>query len=700
MDSFFKRFNLTKQEYEKIRKVNKVYPLKITNHYANLIKEKGDPLWKQSIPDIEELNDLTNEEDPLFEENYTPVPLVVHRYPDRVLLLVSNKCAMYCRFCTRKRKVGKLLEITQAQIINAIQYIREHKEIRDVIVSGGDPLMLKDDEIEFILQNLRKIEHVELIRIGTRVPCTLPSRVTKKLCNMLSKYKPLFMNLHFEHPSEISPESKQACEMLADAGIPLGNQCVLLKGVNDNPEIIKSLFHKLLMMRVKPYYIYQADQVKGTEHFRTSVQVGLKIMEQLYGHTSGISIPQYVIDTVGCGKIPILPSFQQYINDNKIILRNFEGKIVEYENPNNKEKIQESTDESNFRIAVIFNLKRDAEVDKPEDWYAEFDDITIPNAIKSSLAKNGYQVELLEADENIFEKLKKGNYNFAFNIAEGMNGTSRESQIPAILDMLKIPYNGSGVLTQAITLDKRRKKELLLYHGINTPKFQLFKTTYQKLNPELQFPLIVKPNFEGSSKGIRNNSIVSNEEELRKMVKFVINNYKQAALVEELLEGREFTVSLIGNNPKVLPIVEVTFDYLPEHIQKIDSYEVKWFWDNPNNTTNPIVCPAKISKDLENKIKRVAVRTFKALECADFCRIDLRLDNRGIPNVLDVNALPGLIPDPKENSRFPKACYADGMTYDDIINTIFNEAMKRYGITRPSNNIKNNLSTTPDILRA
>ncbi|MEM2131466.1 MAG: D-alanine--D-alanine ligase [Candidatus Woesearchaeota archaeon] len=344
------------------------------------------------------------------------------------------------------------------------------------------------------------------------------------------------------------------------------------------------------------------------------------------------------------------------------------------------------------RIAVAFNLKKEPPANMPEDYYAEYDNLAVPTAIKNALEKKGFIAELVEANEDFFEKIKYGNYDFVFNIAEGLNGGSRESQVPAILDMLGIPYTGSSVFTQALTLDKRRTKEILQYYNVPTPKFQIFSHWNQKLNPELSFPLFVKPNGEGSSKGIRNESLVKNEEELRKQLKFVINNYHQEALVEEYLDGREFTVAILGNNPpKVLPIVEVTFDYLPEHVNKFDSYEVKWIWDNPNNPVDPVVCPAKISKELERMIKAVSLKTFKVLGCVDLARLDIRLDKNGIPNVLELNALPGLMPDPLENSRFPKACFTAGMSYDDIIINILFEAFKRYGLLKELNaELKNN----------
>ena len=333
------------------------------------------------------------------------------------------------------------------------------------------------------------------------------------------------------------------------------------------------------------------------------------------------------------------------------------------------------------RVAVVFNLKIEVQDGMPKDMYAEFDDISVPLAIKTALEKNNYMVDILEADERLYGRLVEGKYDFVFNIAEGIRGESRESHVPAMLEMLGIPYTGSGVLTQAITLDKKRTKETLIHHKIPTPKFQIFSSFNQVLREDMQFPLIVKPNTEGSSKGIRNKSLVCNEADLREMIRFVIENYNQDAIIEEFLEGREFTVSILGNNPpKLLPIVEVSFDGLPEGVNKFDSYEVKWIWDNPDNPIDSVICPAKISRALEKRLGEIALKCFEVLEIKDLCRIDFRLDSFGIPNVLEINALPGLIPNPAENSRFPKACFAAGMSYDEIINRVMDEAMGRYGL--------------------
>lgn len=318
-----------------ISKVSGVYPMKITPYYASLIKGEKDPIWLQCVPDPLELEDPVGVEDPLHEEVASPVPNLTHRYPDRVLLLVSNRCAMYCRFCTRKRRVGHPARaITRKQVLDAIDYIRNHPEVRDVILSGGDPLLLEDDHLEFILAQVRSIPHVQVIRIGTRAPCTLPQRITKKLCRMLKKYHPLYVNVHFNHPREITAESARACKRLANAGIPLGSQTVLLKGVNDDPEIMKELMHKLLMMRVKPYYLFQADLCKGTNHFRTPVSDGLRMIRALRGFTSGLAVPHYVIDTPGGGgKVPLLPDYVVESTDEKVVMKNYEGNVFEYPNP-------------------------------------------------------------------------------------------------------------------------------------------------------------------------------------------------------------------------------------------------------------------------------------------------------------------------------------------------------------------------------
>jgi len=307
------------------------YPMRISPHYLALIKEVGDPLWRQAVPDPAELVDCGDSDDPLAEEQQSPLPCIVHRYPDRVLFLVSHQCAMYCRFCTRKRKVGSRFFVGKRDIKAGIEYIAAHTELRDIIVSGGDPLLLPDHTLDAILSDLRAIPHVEIIRVGSRVPCVFPQRITPRLANVLKKHHPLYLNTHFNHPAEITPESTAACGLLADAGIPLGCQTVLLKGVNDSPETMLELMRGLLRIRVKPYYLYQADLAQGTHHFRTRVEEGLEIMAALRGHTSGLAVPTFVIDAPGGkGKIPLLPGYCARPTRDLIRLRNYRGKISYY----------------------------------------------------------------------------------------------------------------------------------------------------------------------------------------------------------------------------------------------------------------------------------------------------------------------------------------------------------------------------------
>ena len=322
------RFGFEKDMAEKL---NNLFHTRINPYYLSLIRHPGDPIWLQCVPDAIELEDKNSPEDPLNEEAYSPVQSITHRYPDRVLFLVTSQCSMYCRFCTRKRKVSDPSKINPKYIQSGLDYIAAHPEVRDVVLSGGDPLMLTDYMLERILIGLRNIPHVEIIRLGTKMPCVLPQRITQKFCRMVRKYHPIYVNTHFNHPWECTAEAEKACAMLADAGCPVGNQAVLMKGVNDNPDVMLELHRKLLKMRVRPYYIYQADTTKGTNHFRTPVRVGLEIMDKLRGHTSGLAIPYFVIDAPGGGgKIPLLPQYVLGRNGNDLILRNYKYEIYTY----------------------------------------------------------------------------------------------------------------------------------------------------------------------------------------------------------------------------------------------------------------------------------------------------------------------------------------------------------------------------------
>lgn len=331
----------SKKEKKELEKTIQKFPLSITPYYASLIEKdnyKNDPIFKQAFPNSAELAiSKCDMKDPLHEDKDSPVRGITHRYPDRVLFLISNRCAMYCRHCTRKRKVGDADYIpSKEQILEGITYIRNNRKVRDVLLSGGDALMLPDDFLDWILTELNSIPHVEVVRIGSRTPAVLPYRITDELVQMLKKHHPLWLNTHFNHPRELTPSAKTALRKLADAGIPLGNQTVLLAGVNDCPQIIKKLNQKLVHNRVRPYYLFQCDLSEGLSHFRTSVGKGIEIMESLIGHTSGLAVPTFVIDAPGGGgKIPVMPNYIISWSDNKTILRNYEGVITTYNEPDN-----------------------------------------------------------------------------------------------------------------------------------------------------------------------------------------------------------------------------------------------------------------------------------------------------------------------------------------------------------------------------
>ena len=329
---------ITEEEALGIAECLRTLRMSITPYYAALMDPINQrcPIRRQAVPTDKELKiDRWDMIDPLHEDEDSPVSGLTHRYPDRVLFLITDQCSMYCRHCTRRRFAGQLdRPRTRQEIDAAIEYIRETPEVRDVLLSGGDALLVGDDYLEYILSELREIPHVEIIRIGTRTPVVLPQRVTPELVEMLRKYHPIWINTHFNHPLEITPDSTRACEMLADAGIPLGNQSVLLRGVNDSPYIIMELVHQLVKIRVRPYYIYQCDLSQGIGHFRTSIRKGIGIMESLIGNTSGLCVPTFVVDAPGGGgKIRVMPQYNISESDRVVVLRNYEGVITTYHEP-------------------------------------------------------------------------------------------------------------------------------------------------------------------------------------------------------------------------------------------------------------------------------------------------------------------------------------------------------------------------------
>ncbi|SHH13585.1 glutamate 2,3-aminomutase [Tepidibacter thalassicus] len=336
VETLSKIINLSQKEIEQIKEVGEKFRWAVSPYYLSLIDpdDKFDPIKLMSIPAYVELKDSVDDLDPMGEEYTNPAGSITRRYPDRLIINVTNECAMYCRHCQRRRNIGQCDEAKPRAVIQeSIDYVRDNEEIRDVLITGGDPLTLPDDYLEWIISELRKIPHVDYIRIGSRTLVTMPQRITDKLCNMLKKYHPIFINTHFNHPMEITEESKEACERLANAGIPLGNQAVLLNGINNDKFVMRCLNHELLKCRVRPYYIFHAKHVKGTTHFNTSIDDGIEIMEYLRGYTSGLAIPTYIVNAPkGKGKTPILPQYLISRGKDFVMIRTWEGEVIKYEN--------------------------------------------------------------------------------------------------------------------------------------------------------------------------------------------------------------------------------------------------------------------------------------------------------------------------------------------------------------------------------
>ncbi len=378
LGQLIKLIPLSVEEQAQIAAVVQRYPLSITPYYLSLINpdDPDDPIRKQAVPCIQEISmSSIGLEDPLAEKEDSVVPGLVHRYPDRVLMVLTDICPMLCRHCTRKRewRHGAWTR-TDAEVEVMLDYLRRHNEIRDVILSGGDPLTLSTSHLESIIARIRAIKHIEIIRIGSRFPVVLPQRIDAELCHMLSRYGPVWLNTHFNHPSEVTPESAAACDRLLRAGVPVNNQTVLLRGVNDSVEIQTRLCHELLKAKVRPYYLFQCDEVQGTEHLRTSVDVGIKIIEGMRGHTSGLAVPNFVVDLVqGGGKVPLQPNYVLEMNESEILLKNYEGKVFRYRNPNS----QKQADAKPPVSGVVASLLADADLPVKVKGKADADRVSI-----------------------------------------------------------------------------------------------------------------------------------------------------------------------------------------------------------------------------------------------------------------------------------------------------------------------------------
>ena len=401
-DDIEKVLTLTESE-RKALQTQGLFRVDVTPYFISLIdpEDPADPIRMQIIPRAEEMQAFTAMmEDSLAEDRHSPVPGLVHRYPDRVLMLVTTQCASYCRYCTRSRIVGDPGQTFKREEFEMqIDYLKRTPQVRDVLLSGGDPLVLAPKILEELLSRLREIPHIEIIRIGSRVPVFMPMRITQELCDMLEKYHPLWLNIHVNHPNEISAELEAATDRLTRAGIQLGNQSVLLAGVNDNLHIQRDLVHKLVRIRVRPYYLYQCDLVEGAGHFRTPVAKGIEIMEGLRGHTSGYAVPQYIVDAPGGGgKIPLMPNYLMSMSDHKVILRNFEGFITTYEEP---------TDYTPAMAAKYKGLKRSEPGQTGITGLLEGDDLFIkPEGFEQIHNRDGIQHRL--KDDNKWKPLGIG----------------------------------------------------------------------------------------------------------------------------------------------------------------------------------------------------------------------------------------------------------------------------------------------------
>jgi lysine 2,3-aminomutase len=668
-------------EKAKLQKVIKKYQMRLPLYYLSLIKDladANDPILLQSVPSVKELFDAEESTiDPLGEEHDSPVPCIVHRYPDRVLFTVTGKCFMYCRHCTRKRLWREQIpEPTKEDYETAVSYVKAHPEIREVIVSGGDPLTLSTSKLDFVLSALSKIPHLQAIRIGTRAPVVLPQRIDTELCAALMKYHNLWVNVQFNHPTEVTPQSAEACRKLQRCGIPISNQSVLLKGINDDPAVMKELCQKLQGIRVRPYYLYQCDPVVGASHFRTSVMKGVEILENMRGHTGGLCVPTFVVDGVdGKGKVPVAPDYVRSVSKDGITLRNYEGHEFFYKCDTSCDG-ECGCDEGAPTVAVVCNIKKASVKDEAEE---EYDEPATIEAIKSEIARLGLRAVTVEQSEHLASELRAKGVDFVFNIAEGKGiGRNRESQVPALLESLGIPHTGSDAFSLALTMDKAMTAKVLKASGVAVPQQYAVKSPaeLEKLRGIFEGGnrFITKPRWEGSSRGVFLNSLVSSFDELSERVTQILTEYKQPAVIEEFLEKDEITVAVCGNgeNVRLLGMMRIRAkDETDEPF--VYSIEVKRDWQ-ARVKYDPM---SAIPSNIQDAVKDAAFRTFAALELRDIARIDFRLDRNNVPKVIDINPLPGLSP---AYSDLPILYRMNGGTYADLIESILREALKRNGL--------------------
>lgn len=674
---------LSEKERKILHQVTKTYHMRIPQYYLSLIEEfenPNDPIRRQCVPSVEEIREEINEDiDPLGEEKTSPIPYLVHRYPDRVLLLVTGRCFMYCRHCTRKRLWrNKTPDPSFKEIDKALGYVKEHSRIREIIVSGGDPLTLPTEQLEYILLSIKRIKNIEVIRIGTRTPVVFPQRIDDNLCVVLEKYSNLWINLQFNHPREITPQAVDACRKLQQCGIPLSNQSVLLKGINDKLEIMMELCHKLQGIRVRPYYLFQCDPVVGTVHFRTELSNGVEIIKRMRGYTSGMCVPNFVIDGIdGKGKVPLAPNYMVSASREGMLLRNYKDELFFYPDPKGKvdAPYKQETNRVVHTIGIIFNLKKNNSNGDEEE---EYDEVATIESIKEEIEKLGFEVKLFEQTNALVDELSKEEPDFVLNIAEGVGvGRSRESQVPCILESLRIPYSGSDPVSLGITLDKYLTSTILKSAGIPVPIVfminEMSETTDLK-NIFSQGELyIVKPRWEGSSKGIFLNSVVSNFPDLYERVKNIRMRYRQPVLVEEFMQKDEITAAVCGDtNPRLLGMMRIVPKY-ESRKPFLYSLETKRQWQDKVSYQPQ----EAIALDIQKLVEKYALAAYRVLELKDLARIDFRIGSDNVPRIIDVNPLPGLSP---RYSDLPIIYRLAGRSYSELVKTLLKESFKRYGL--------------------
>lgn len=669
---------LKEEDIESLRQVVNTYHMRIPPYFFSLIQEPEnplDPIRMQSVPSCEEIRSGLDEDiDPLGEEKTSPVPHLVHRYPDRVLLLVTGRCFMYCRHCTRKRLWReKTSEPTLKEIESSLRYVKANREIREVVISGGDPLTLPTERLDYILSAVAHLPNVEAIRIGTRAPVVLPQRVDKSLCAVLGNYDNLWINVQFNHPREITPHSIAACKRLQRSGIPISNQSVLLKGINDDPEIMMELCHKLQAIRVRPYYLFECDPVVGASHFRTSVFKGVEIIKRMRGYTSGMCIPTFVVDGIdGKGKVPLAPDYLVSASDEGVLLRNYRDELFFYHHPG-KEVPPQRQERPIRTIGIVFNLKKNGQGDEEE----EYDEPETIEGLQREIERCGFMVRLFEQNERLIEDLTRERPDFVFNIAEGIGKSrGRESQVPSILESLGIPYSGSDPIALGITLDKYLTNRILQSANLPVPLMYMAKDEEGLTNLRDIFdgerPFIVKPRWEGSSRGIFLNSVVKDFDELKERIVHLHSKYCQPALIEEFLEGEEITAAVCGNtSPYLLGMMKI----VPSDQSQgyfLYSLETKREWE-----TKVLYEPQeKIRAHIQALVAEYTLTAYRTLELKDFARIDFRVGKGDIPKIIDINPLPGLSP---RYSDLPILYRLRGKSYSELIETLLKESFGRYG---------------------